>query len=303
VDAYYALTDKDAPTLQELKTAWVPRVSMLRNLAARWGKPILFTEIGYCSKDGANRRPWDWGTPGNVDLQEQADCYRAAFESLYGQPWLSGLFWQDFSTDPFLGSECDPEYTPHNKPAEDVLRTWYGAPPRPTPVPTPLPGQGRSMDIFTDQLSPGWQNWSWDADLDFGATEQVYHGTRAIRVTLRGYGAIDLWHPAFPTSGYQWLEFYIRGSPPAEPRLSVFCFGERGSTLRARSVNDCRYVESGGIGTDAWRRVMIPLTHLDAEGRSLSQIAIQDNSGRASSTFWVDEMRLVGSASALGSGR
>lgn len=92
VDAYYALTERNDPTLQELRTAWVPHVSTLTDLAARWGKPILFTEIGYCSKDGANQRPWDWGTPGSVDLQEQADCYRAAFESVYGQPWLAGIY-------------------------------------------------------------------------------------------------------------------------------------------------------------------------------------------------------------------
>jgi len=101
------------------------------------------------------------------------------------------------------------------------------------------------MNIFTDQLSPGWQDWSWDADLDLGATDQVYRRARAIRVTLRCYGALNPWHPAFLTSGYQWLEFYIRGSPPAEPRLSAFFFDEHGSTLRVRWVNDCRYVEGG----------------------------------------------------------
>jgi len=294
VDAYYALTNRDAPTLQELKTAWVPHVSVLRALAARWGKPILLTEIGYCSKDGANRRPYDWETPGDVDLQEQADCYRAAFESFNRQPWLAGMYWQDFSVDPFHGSECDTGYTPHNKPAEDVLRAWYGAAPRPTAMPTPRPGEGQSMSIYTDQLSPGWQDWSWDADLALGATDQVYSGPRAIRVTLRPYGALCLWHATFRTSGYQWLEFYIRGSPAAEPDLDVFFWDEHGTALRTRWVNDCRYVEGERIGAEVWRRIVVPLVHLDAEGRSLSRIAVQDRSGRASTTFWMDEIRLIG---------
>jgi hypothetical protein len=299
VDAYYELTTKNDPTVQELKAAWIPYMSMLTNLANQWGKRILFTEIGYPSKDGANQRPYDYWTPGKVDLQEQADCYRAVFETFYAQPWFAGVYWQDWSVDPFFGSECDTGYTPHGKPAEDVLRAWYGAPQRPAPLPTPQPGQGQPMNLYTDQLSPGWQDWSWSADVALDATDQVHLGAHAIRVTLYSYGALSLWHPAFATNGYQWLEFYIRGSPAAEPELDAFFWDAGGTELRKRWVNDCRYVEGGSIEAQAWKRVIIPLSHLDAEGRSLSQIAIQDRSGRASTTFWIDEIRLLGNTPTL----
>ena len=62
IDAYYSLTNDDDPTQEELIAAWLSRADKIeawRN--RRWpGMPILFTEIGYRSYDGANRQPWDY---------------------------------------------------------------------------------------------------------------------------------------------------------------------------------------------------------------------------------------------------
>jgi hypothetical protein len=99
VDAYYPLSSKTDPTLDELKDAWRPLVASLGSLAARWQKPLILTEVGYRSIDGTSMHPWDWQVEGKVDLQEQADCYRAALESLHGQPWFTGIYWWSWSPD------------------------------------------------------------------------------------------------------------------------------------------------------------------------------------------------------------
>jgi hypothetical protein len=295
VDPYYPLTEKNDPTLEELKAAWVPYVAALANLSSTWGKPILFTEIGYRSMDGANRRPWDFNVSGPVDLQEQADAYQAAFESVYDQPWFAGMFWWAWTTDPFEGGSCDDSYTPQDKPAEDILRAWYGAPPRPTPTPTPHPDYSRTMDIYADGLGSGWRDWSWDATCNLAATDQVYSGTRAISLTLRAWGALYLHaDPVFDSGPYHWLEFYIRGSPSGEQHLWTFFFDDHDDDLRRRPVDDCRYIEGGSIEAGTWKRVRIPLSDLNAAGRFLGGIAIPDRSGQASTAFWVDEIRLVG---------
>jgi hypothetical protein len=292
VDALYPLTDKNDPTVDELKAAWTPHITTLANLASTWGKPILLTEIGYRSLDGANRHPWDYWSSGTLDLQEQADCYQATFESVYGQPWFAGMFWWEWGTDPFQGGPCDDGYTPYDKPAEDVLRAWYGAPPRPRPIPLG-PDYSQAMDIYGDALGPSWEDWSWDATRDLAATDQVYSGTHAISVTLGAYGALMFWHPGFDSDPYYWLEFYVRGSSLGGQRLTAFCRGEDGTELRRRPVNDCRYIEGGTIEPGTWKRVRIPLSDLNAAGRSLVTIAIQDRSGQGSNAFWVDEIRLV----------
>ena len=126
VDAYYELTDSNDPTVAELEAGWAPWLEDLAALSTRWGgKPIIFTEIGYRSIDGANQAPWDWQRTGTVDLQEQADCYEAALATVWDEPWFAGMFWWDWSAVPSIGGLTDDGYTPFDKPAEDVLRAWY----------------------------------------------------------------------------------------------------------------------------------------------------------------------------------
>jgi hypothetical protein len=294
VDAYYPLTDKNDPTLDELKIAWTPYVTTLANLAFAWGKPIIFTEIGYRSLDGANRHPWDWQIEGTIDLQEQADAYQAVFESVYDQPWFAGMFWWQWGIDPFEGGSCDDAYTPHDKPAEDILRAWYGAPPRLIPTP-PKPDYGRTMDIYTDGLSSRWEDWSWDTTRNLAATDQVYSGTQAISITLGTWGALSLHSdPPFDSGPYHWLEFYVRGSSSGEQHLWAFFNIEGDTELRKRPVDDCRYIEGGTIEAGTWKLVQIPLNDLNAAEKSLVRVSIQDRSGQASTAFWIDEIRLVG---------
>jgi hypothetical protein len=127
VDAYYALTSSTDPTLDDLKAAWRTRASRLQSLSQRVERPVVLTEIGYRSLDGANRAPWAWSNAGTVDLHEQALCYRAVLESFWGQPWLAGIYWWNWDTDPEQGGVEDAGYTPHGKPAETILEAYYRA--------------------------------------------------------------------------------------------------------------------------------------------------------------------------------
>ncbi|MEK7653347.1 MAG: immunoglobulin-like domain-containing protein [Patescibacteria group bacterium] len=121
VDAYYPLTNISNPTLEELKTAWLSRADELRPLRYIYGRPIIFTEIGYRSSDGTNQHPWYKV----LDLEEQADCYRAALETLWGQNWLGGIFWWYWQPTLDQGGTSDEDYTPVGKPAEEVIREYY----------------------------------------------------------------------------------------------------------------------------------------------------------------------------------
>jgi hypothetical protein len=63
-----------------------------------------------------------------VDLQEQADCYQAVLETFWGKSWFTGIYWWNWDTDPNKGGAGDADYTPHDKPAEEVLKSYYLAP-------------------------------------------------------------------------------------------------------------------------------------------------------------------------------
>jgi hypothetical protein len=130
VDAYYPLASNANPTQRDLMAAWKPRLEQLAALAAKWKKPVILTEIGYRSLDGAAAQPWNWQISGTVDLGEQAACYRAALEAFSPQPWFRGIFWWSWGPDPFEGGPADTGYSPHGKPAEEILRSWFEVMPR-----------------------------------------------------------------------------------------------------------------------------------------------------------------------------
>ncbi|RKY41930.1 MAG: hypothetical protein DRP85_04585 [Candidatus Makaraimicrobium thalassicum] len=123
IDAYFPLTEKDVPSMEELTDAWRARADEIEKwLGERGltGKGVLLTEIGYPSADGANRQPW--AAVSNVeDQQEQADCLQAMFEVLTGRPWFKGYYiWQYFPQERWspLG------FTVKGKKAEEVIKGW-----------------------------------------------------------------------------------------------------------------------------------------------------------------------------------
>lgn len=125
IDAYYPLTNSTNPTTDELVESWGEVADVIEGWQARVGRPVIFTEVGYRSADGANRLPWNWQGELQVDLQEQADCYEAAFSVLWNRSWFEGFYWWNWETDPEAGGEADDGYTPQNKPAQEMLADWY----------------------------------------------------------------------------------------------------------------------------------------------------------------------------------
>jgi hypothetical protein len=294
VDAYYTLTNKDDPTLTELKAGWAGPIATLSALAQRTGKTILFTELGYRSVQGTNRAPWDYQSNGPVDLQEQADCYRAYFEMVYDQPWSAGVYWWSWSVDPQEGGECDKGYTPHEKPAEDILRARFDGQPRPR-AGGPQPDERAPLVIYGDALAAGWSNWSWSAMLNLAATNPVYLGTRSVSATLGGWGAIRFAHSNLDISPYYFVEFAVRAANGNYPQLAVAFWDADGQLLPLRMVSNCRYVAGGSVEPGQWKIVRIPLSDLGAAGATISSIAILERSG-ATASFWVDELRLLRAA-------
>ncbi len=125
VDAYFELTDKNDPSLNELLQAWKRWKSNVEKMHNDTGKPIVFTEIGYRSIDGCNRDPWNWQRHGKIDLKEQADCYEAAFRTFWHEPWFYGFYWWMWYPNTSIGGENDDSYTPYKKPAESMLKEYY----------------------------------------------------------------------------------------------------------------------------------------------------------------------------------
>jgi hypothetical protein len=126
IDAYFLLTlfDND-PTLEDLKNAWNNHANEIEEWVSTVNKPVIFTEIGYRSGDGTAMAPSNYWSDMTVDLQEQSDCYEAAFQTLWNRDWFYGFYWWTWIHDPTKGGLTDSGHTPQNKPAQELLTEWY----------------------------------------------------------------------------------------------------------------------------------------------------------------------------------
>lgn len=124
IDFYFPLTNSSEATQAQMESGLGPIGERIRAFSQTRQRPILFTEIGYRSIDGANTRPHDFNRRGTIDLQEQADCYSAVLTLFENTDWLKGIFW--WRADPrLIGGPSDDDYMFYNKPAADVLRGFW----------------------------------------------------------------------------------------------------------------------------------------------------------------------------------
>ena len=123
LSAYYELVPYDDPTVEDLLLGWAPVKRALHDWQSRWGKPLLFTEIGYTSQSGAGRQPWNYTAEGSVNLGEQERCYMALKKVWENEADFAGLYL--WNVEPEIGGPGDTNYTFLGKPAEDVVSEWY----------------------------------------------------------------------------------------------------------------------------------------------------------------------------------
>ena len=126
VDFYFPITTRNNPGRFEILAGWQPWLVRLKLLHQQTNRPILFTEIGYRSVDGAGMRPYEFGDNATLDLQEQADLYWAAMQATSEESWIAGLYWWNWLANG-AGGENNRDYTPSGKLAENELRSsWKG---------------------------------------------------------------------------------------------------------------------------------------------------------------------------------
>ncbi len=127
VSAYFPVANGPSPSRETMVKAWEPIRARLGRLAARWNRPVLFTELGYRSVDFAAQYPWKFDGTTPVNLQVQADAYTAFFDAMWSEPWLAGVYWWKWQSSLSDGGPEDDDYTPRGKPAEAVLQRYFSA--------------------------------------------------------------------------------------------------------------------------------------------------------------------------------
>lgn len=127
VDAYFPVSDKQTPTIEECKTGWQSHKTLIKSISETHNKPVLFTEYGYRSMDFTGKEPWDSDhTNTSLNFEGQANATQALFEEFWNEEWFAGGFvWKWFHNYENSGGDNDNQFTPQNKPVEIVIKSYY----------------------------------------------------------------------------------------------------------------------------------------------------------------------------------
>lgn len=138
---YHPVSEHPGSTMDEM----VEHLEVWRNhhrkIAALYGKPYYFGEVGCCSTAGATCKPHGWDNPGGFDGNEQAMFLEAVLRTFWDEPWWMGMYWWKWDEQndrPWFRDDPagDKGFTLDGKPAADVLRDWYGRQDRRDPTET-----------------------------------------------------------------------------------------------------------------------------------------------------------------------
>lgn len=128
VDFYYPLSFDTVATDAELSEGFEAALDQLRRLHELHDKPVLLTEIGYASTKSPWMKPHASDKVEAFSADDQARAYEAAFAAIADETdWIHGMYWWKWPTNLDRGGLDHRGFTPNGKPAEDVLKRWYGS--------------------------------------------------------------------------------------------------------------------------------------------------------------------------------
>ncbi len=134
--AYWSMLDAVSVTLypalgsgdrDEMVTRANRAADALQDTAAGYKRPIWVLEVGMPSARGASEHPWQWQglEHARVDLEVQSDAIETWLQVL-DKPWVDALYIWAWYSDSRAGGYRDADYTPQNKPAEQVIAHFWG---------------------------------------------------------------------------------------------------------------------------------------------------------------------------------
>jgi hypothetical protein len=126
VNCYYPLSDSQDATDADLQAGVEAAMRKIEEVGECHDKPVVITEVGFTSAAAPWITPYERKRGVPVDVQAQARCYEAFFEGLVGRSRCAGVYWWKWPSFLEYGGPRHAGFTPNRKPAEDIVRRWYG---------------------------------------------------------------------------------------------------------------------------------------------------------------------------------
>lgn len=123
---YYELAKGKNPSRQEVDDSWKAIKKEILAFQHEVRRPIIFTEVGWCSQEGSAHEGWNYyanqkATDGG--MLEQSLLYDSFIATWANEPAIGGIIWWEWDTTP--GGPTDFNYTPRGKPAEAIIRQLF----------------------------------------------------------------------------------------------------------------------------------------------------------------------------------
>nr|WP_316936946.1 glycoside hydrolase [Kordia jejudonensis] len=127
VDAYFPLSEEKMPSVESLQKGWQSHKEKMQALSKKLNRKVIFTEYGYRSVDYTGKEPWDSSRKGKtLNLKAQEVALQAMYNEFWNEEWFAGGFiWKWFHNYEKSGGLKDFNFTPQNKPAEEIVRQQY----------------------------------------------------------------------------------------------------------------------------------------------------------------------------------
>lgn len=127
VDAYFPISENKTPSVEDAIKGWQRWKSELKTFSENENKKILFTEYGYRSVDYSGKEPWKSDREMNsINFEAQSNLLEGLYKSVWAEDWFAGGFlWKWFIAHENVGGESDSQFTPQNKPAEEIIGENY----------------------------------------------------------------------------------------------------------------------------------------------------------------------------------
>ncbi|WP_458628735.1 glycoside hydrolase family 113 [Winogradskyella sp. PC D3.3] len=127
IDAYFPVSDMQTPTVEDCIKGWEKHKPGLKRFSETLDRPILFTEFGYRSVDYSGKEPWRYDrSMTSVNLVAQNNATEALFEAVWEEDWFAGGYlWKWFVDHHKVGGLEDNQFTPQNKPVEQIIKAHY----------------------------------------------------------------------------------------------------------------------------------------------------------------------------------
>lgn len=139
-----------------------------------------------------------------------------------------------------------------------------------------------NLEIYSDGLASGWNNWSWGTNADFANPNPVQSGSSSIAVTYtEGWAGLYLHSDTdIDVTTYDTLRFFIHGGTTGGQSVNVTVF----------STGSVNVVAQAGT----WTEVNVKIKDL-GDVTAIRDLVFQDTTGGVQPTFYIDGIELISS--------